>query len=408
MNMRLIIGAVIGIALLAGIAAWSLYSGDTRPALDPEQVEATMAEAESAYADTDYARVAEILTGLAEQGVPLAQYRLGLMHRVGQGVDADEDIAIEWLTRAVVQDYAAARAPLVEIYLDRARNAETPAAGVPWYERAAGLDSSDAQAVLGSYYLTGTEVTQDVARGIALLTAAAEAGDVRAQSNLGYVHASGTGVAVNDAEAFRWYLAAAEGGLVRAQAAVGLFYETGRGTEINLPEAIRWYLNANSAGAPGTGARLGNLAINDVLEGRSSTEVTGWVADAARAGVDGAVAWLERAAEDGDPAVLNQLADFYEAGEVLPQNSALALENYRRAAEGGAPAAQLAMARRYATGNGVPQDYVAAHVWANLAAAAGVPGAADERLVFAQFLSPEDLARAQAQATDWRAAHRDE
>lgn len=402
------IAAIAATALAAGVVGWSLYSGLERSVLDPQQVEATMAEAESAYADTDYARVAEILTGLADQGVPLAQYRLGLMYRIGQGVEADEDVAVTWLSRAVGQDFSAARAPLAEIYLARARSAETIEAGVPWFARAAELDQVDAQAVMGSYYLTGTGVEQDIDRAIVMLTTAAEAGDARAQSNLGYIFASGTGVAADDAAAFRWYLAAAEGGLVRAQAALGLFYETGRGTEVNLPEAIRWYLNAYSAGAPGTGARLGILAINGVLEGQNSTEVTGWVADAARAGAPGAVAWLEAAAGSGNAAALSQLGGFYEAGEVLPQNSALALENYRQAAEGGAPEAQLILARRYATGDGVAQDYVEAHVWANLAAAAGVAGATDERTVFAQFLSPEDLARAQARATEWRAAHRED
>lgn len=401
------IAAIAGAVLVAGIIGWTVISGQDRPAFDAARVEATMADAESAYADTDYERVAEILSGLAEQGVPLAQYRLGLMYRVGQGVAVDEDTAVLWLSRAVGRDYAPARAPLAEIYLARAEQAATLAAGVPWYEQAADLGQVDAQAVMGSYYLTGTAVGQDTARGIALLTAAAEAGDVRAQSNLGYAYTSGTGVVADDAAAFRWYLAAAEGGLVRAQAAVGLFYETGRGTEVDLPEAIRWYLNANAAGAPGTGARLGRLAITGVLDGRNTAELTRWVADAARADVDGAVEWLEAAAEDGSPAVLNQLAGFYETGEVLPQNSALALENYRRAAEAGSADAQLAMARRYATGNGVAQDYVQAHVWANLAAAAGVPGAADERTVFSQFLSPEDLAVAQARATAWRAAHRE-
>ena len=104
----------------------------------------------------------------------------------------------------------------------------------------------------------------------------------------------------------------------------------------------------------------------------------------------------------GAPPALTVLARFYDEGEVVPQNGARALDYYQQAAEAGIPFAQLEMAGRYAAGEGVEQDYVQAHVWANLAAAAGQEGAAAERNVIAQFLSPGELAEAQAQATQWR------
>jgi len=366
--------------------------------------EYTMADAEEAYADVEYERVAEILGYLAEDGEPLAQYRLGMMHLNGIGVTADEAVAIEWLERARASGYDAAGDELETIYLDHAQSTEDLEAGAAWYQRAAELGSVDAKAVLGSYYLTGSVLEQDIPLAVQYITEAAEGGDIRAQSNLGYMYLQGVGVQRSDAEAFRWYYQAAEGGLVRAQSVVGMLYETGRGTEANVPEAMRWYLNAESEGAPGVAARLGALLVAGEIEPPADIDTVAWVAEAARSGVDGAETWLVNEADGGNARAITQLAEFYEEGEVLPQNSARALDYYRRAAEAGVPAAQLAFSRRLASGNGVEQDYIAAHMWANLAAAGGAEGARDQRDVVARFLSPEDLQRAQEMASAWREA----
>ena len=120
------------------------------------------------------------------------------------------------------------------------------------------------------------------------------------------------------------------------------------------------------------------------------------------AGNPQALTWLETEARSGQAQALAALGRFYDEGEVVPQNAARALDYYQQAAEAGVPFAQLEMAGRYAAGQGVEQDYVQAHVWANLAAAAGQEGAAAERNVIAQFLSPEELAEAQSRATRWR------
>jgi TPR repeat protein len=393
--------------LVSGLVAGAVLLGSDRGTPSADYVETTMVDAEAAFSNADYERVAEILEGLAERDVPLAQYRLGLMYLEGQGVVRSEESAMDWLSRAVELDYVDAVPPLATLYLQRGEDAATLEDGVEWYQRAADLDQAEAQAILGSYYYTGTAVEQDVRRGVRLLTLAGDGGDPRAQSNLGYAYATGTGVDQNDEEAFRWYLAAAENGLVRAQAAIGLFYEIGRGTEVDIPESVRWYLNAFDGGASSVGRRLGGLMVANVVQARNEEEASGWAAQAAQDGVEGALEWMEAAAEAGNRHALAQLADFYDAGEVVPQNSSLALTYYQRAAEAGSPQAQLALSGRYATGDGVEQDYVQAHVWANLAAAAGVEGASDERTLFAQFLTPEQLATAQARATQWREAHRE-
>ncbi|WP_300528932.1 tetratricopeptide repeat protein [Maricaulis sp.] len=383
-----------GFAVLLVLVVWLVMRGGGSSGY-------TMADAEEAFASTDYVRTAEILSELAEENNLLAQYRLGMMYLDGRGVEADADRAAQYLARAYASEYAPAGEALAGIYVDRAENADSVEAGVEWYQRAADVGSMEAMTVLGSYYLSGTGVEADPERAIELLAGPAEAGDVRAQSNLGYAYLTGTGVPQSDADAFRWYLAASQTGLVRAQPILGMLYESGRGTERNVPEATRWYLNALSAGAPGVDARLGALIANGEVPVQDEFDAVAWVGAAARGGHAPAAAWLEGQAEAGNADALAMLGEFYIAGQVLPQNASRGLDYQTRAAEAGSAGAQLAMAQRYATGDGVEQDYVQAHIWSNLAAAAGEAGAAEQRDAVARLLSPEQLEQAQQMATEW-------
>ncbi|WP_291844246.1 hypothetical protein [Maricaulis sp.] len=407
---RFAIGLVGGALLLLGVAAGVAINRGMDSEPSEAAIARTMADAEAAYARGEYGRVVDILGDLAEEGVPLAQYRLGLMYRSGFGVEADAAEARRLLGEAEAGGLEEARGPLAEMMFEAAQTAdatEGPEAGLDFWEAAARLGDAEAQAVLGSYLLTGAVVgTPEPRRAITLLRSAGNAGHLGAQTNLGYAYSNGIGVERDDAEAFSWYLRASEGGLVRAQTVLGLFYETGRGTEPNLGQALIWYLNAYDAGAPGAAARLGRLLVAGEIESRNETDAAAWLTAAARAGMDGALERMEAEAEAGNADTLYALGHFYTEGEVVPQDDGIAVGYLSRAAELGAPGAQLVMAGRYATGAGVEQDYVEAHKWANLAAAAGVEGAASERSVIAQFLSPDDLAAAQARATAWRESRR--
>jgi len=116
----------------------------------------------------------------------------------------------------------------------------------------------------------------------------------------------------------------------------------------------------------------------------------------------------------------------YKIGSGVPQNYAEAAKWYRLAAEQGHAIAQSHLGDMYFGGRGVPQDNVQAHMWMNLAAAA-MPASVELELseqwvklhdpselredwvqfrdVIADFLSAEDLARAQALARNWKSHH---
>jgi len=56
----------------------------------------------------------------------------------------------------------------------------------------------------------------------------------------------------------------------------------------------------------------------------------------------------------------------------------------------------------YANGQGVPQDDVRAHMWSNLSAAQGDQGAAKNRDIVAQHMTPAQTDEAQKLAREWK------
>ena len=84
------------------------------------------------------------------------------------------------------------------------------------------------------------------------------------------------------------------------------------------------------------------------------------------------------------------------------QDYQTALVQLMQLAEAGNADAQFILGRMFGRGEGVVQDYVEAHKWYNLAASRGQRLAAPARDAVAQQMTPEQIARAQELARDWR------
>jgi TPR repeat protein len=116
---------------------------------------------------------------------------------------------------------------------------------------------------------------------------------------------------------------------------------------------------------------------------------------------------LRPVAEQGDPGAQEALGTMYVMGWAVPQDYIEAAKWYRKAAEQGYAEAQDSLARMYVQGQGVPKDYVQAHMWFNLAASQftgdmfhNTTAAARDSL--AADMTPEQIAKAQQLARDWR------
>jgi TPR repeat protein len=126
-------------------------------------------EGSAALEKGDYATALREWRPLAEKGHAGAQFSLGRMSEVGQGVPKDDKDAVKW------------------------------------YRRAAEQGNADAQLSLGWVYSEGQGVPKDDRESAKWLLLAAKQGLARAQFDLGRRYEDGKGVPENDREATKWY-----------------------------------------------------------------------------------------------------------------------------------------------------------------------------------------------------------
>ena len=96
--MRLIVGLILGLVLAMPAAAQNIQKGL------------------EAYNRGDFATALREWQPLAEQGHAAAQYNLGRMYDIGQGVPQDDAEALKWYRKAVEQGHAAAQTDLGLMY----------------------------------------------------------------------------------------------------------------------------------------------------------------------------------------------------------------------------------------------------------------------------------------------------
>lgn len=219
----------------------------------------------------------------ALQGHAAAQYALGNMRLMGEGVQQDDEIAARWHEKAAAQGHAAARLNLAKLQQigrlktaaelqEEARQAgleETPAAPAPTAANQAAPQPESRQAVAAKTgkaekkrgffkRLLGRdkpEAAPDPAQSATVAAAPATtpapapkqtSGQAGAVSNhaLGLAYALGDGVEQDSAKAFEHFVKAATAGYAPAQYRAGLARAYGEGVDKDLARAVEWYEKA--------------------------------------------------------------------------------------------------------------------------------------------------------------------
>lgn len=238
-------------------------------------------EATAAIRRGDYATALWLLRPMADRGLAIAQYSLGVMYANGQGM------------------------------------AKNDAEALRFYRLAADQGLPIAQFNLGVNYYTGRRVKRDYAEAVKWLRLAADQGNTNAQHNLGVIYAEGQGVPQNYYEAAKWHRLAAEKGDPLAQNSLGLMYANGRGLMQNNAEAVKWYRLAADQGNANAQYNLGELY-------RQGRGVPLDYSEAAK--------WFRLAADKGNTAAQNSFGVMYAMGQGMPQNYAEAAKRFRLAA----------------------------------------------------------------------------
>lgn len=146
----------------------------------------------AAYDRAEYATALKELTPLAEKGNAQAQYRLGKMFNLGQGMPPDKKEAAKWFHMAAQQGLA------------------------------------EAQGALGYLCLVGDGVSQNSDLALEWTLKAAEQGDATAQFNLSVMHGEQFGIRKDPAESLKWLRKAADQRHIEAMNTLGSLYEKGK------------------------------------------------------------------------------------------------------------------------------------------------------------------------------------
>ncbi len=196
----------------------------------------------------------------ANQGNALAQHVLGENYEnaTGDVNIVDENIAMEWYTKAAMQGYSKSQIALGNRYYN-AWNANDNGAcdtiklkdgktALSWYGKANSFLGKWEQYKSGEIYLY-TMITESAYEDYELarywLTKAAEQGLGDSQHYLGELYLKGNGLPVKDYEkAFEWFKKGADIGNVYCQLDLGELYEKGLGTTKDDDRAFFYYMKA--------------------------------------------------------------------------------------------------------------------------------------------------------------------
>lgn len=216
----------------------------------------------------------------AEQGNGYAQAGLYKHYVNGIGVEEDEDVALEWLEKAVEQEITEALFEYGEYYADEKEK-------VVYLKKAAEKNHNEAMYKLGECYGNGIGVSIDKAEAYKWYRKAAEQGHTESQNMVGrYLEEGWANVTKNEKEAVEWYRKAAEQGFDIAQTNLANCLYSGRGVTDNKAEAYKWYRKA----AEQDHAAAQNVVGRYLEEGLSSISKDEYEA----------VEWYRKAAEQGD------------------------------------------------------------------------------------------------------------
>lgn len=215
---------------------------------------------------------------------------------------------------------------------------------VAFYRKAAEAGHGEGKHHLGTMYYMGRGVEKDRERAVSLFREAADLGYVRAHVSLGLAFEQGGGVAQSYADAAEQYRSAIEKDRIpRALAYLAWLHAEGEGVDRDLGKARRLYEEAVAEGDNFALTELGLAFVNgdpmtglDVNKGRRL---------------------LLEAADSGRVAAILSLADMYERGVGVAEDTAAAIGWYRKAADLGSAEALSELGDFYENGRGVEQDF---------------------------------------------------
>lgn len=203
----------------------------------------------------DKARAMSYLLAASEDEDYRAVVLLKILENGSRGEKKDQENIVAAVRRKARSNVADAQYTLGFMYLVGDGVPKDGVEEVRWY-RVAAAKSSRAAFMLSLMYHYGEGVPQNPVEAVRLMRLAAEQGDYRAQYYLGTFYYQGVGSQVDRKAAAGWFRLSAENGYADAQLAYGLILLSGDGVPVDKARAIEWL---------GKAARQNNGGAREVL-----------------------------------------------------------------------------------------------------------------------------------------------
>lgn len=145
----------------------------------------------------------------ADHGSDYGWWNLGTLYRDGEGVDQNDEKAVECFATAAEKGQKYAMEALAFMYLEGRGVDQDSDKAIEWYLKAADYGETDALKRVAEIYRYGKGITQDASKAISYYKQAAEKGDIGALVSLGSMYENGEGVEKDIHTAVTWYRKAA-------------------------------------------------------------------------------------------------------------------------------------------------------------------------------------------------------
>ena len=274
----------------------------------------------------DYVKALACYESANQKGSIDSLYYLGEMYRLGLGTPVNYQKAAAYLTDTVKYDTSNPKAlvSLALLYMEGNGVEENQDKALELMTEANILND------LSSYYYMGVlrEKRGEYSEAVKYYRNAHKFSDVaeehaKAAYRLGIIYEEGQGIIHDDSKSFVYYLEAAQKGIVDAQYKVATFFENGRGTDTDRRKARGWYIKAAMGGNPKAQMYLGEMYEDGFLE------------ENIKPNIDAAFSWYLRAALAGDQEASDKAEYILAHGFNVHMEIGESLEWLRKAASKG-------------------------------------------------------------------------
>lgn len=252
--------------------------------------------------ETELSESLEVITELAESGVPASQNTLGCMYRDGTNIEKNLELAIYWFEEAVKRDSDEAKINLADIIVSGSKTDDRERA-LDLYMSAAQKGNRDARTKL-SRLLTkersdiGKEVADDFKKLLIIENPQLyyEYGDLlikTAWSNEDRI------------DALEWFRKSADGGNINAMFQIAMMYRDGNGPKRDNDKHLEWLKKAAEKGHAQSQLLLGNMYRDGIKVESDESE---------------AFRWYKMAAENNNLDAIYQVATMYRDGKGVDKN----------------------------------------------------------------------------------------